>query len=98
MEIRLDKKNDALIIKKELKKENTRKDIHVHVDETGHVKLEAKFKSIPLDVAETAINEATKVMSAWLNKQLLKDVNKLTKITGLLILTNILFMMLWLAK
>lgn len=98
MEVKLDKKNDTVVIKKEVKKERTRKDIQVHVDETGHVHLEAKFKTVPLDVAETAINEATKVMSAWLNKQLLKDVNKLTKITGFLILTNILFMMLWLAK
>lgn len=89
------KKAATVKIKKE---ENIRKEIFVEVGPTGHVTLKSKHKNIPLDVAEEAINRATEVMSAWLNREMLKDLNKLTKITGLLILSNILFMILWLIK
>lgn len=80
------------------KEENIRKDIFVELDPTGHVKLTSKHKNIPLDVAEEAINQATKVMSAWLNREMFKDIKRLITASGLLILSNILFMILWLTK
>lgn len=89
------KKAATVKIKKE---EKIRKEIFVEVGPTGTVKLTSKHKNIPLDVAEQAINQATKVMSAWLNREMLKDIKRLTTITGLLILSNILFMILWLIK
>lgn len=89
------KKAATVKIKKE---ENIRKDIFVEVDPTGHVKLISKHKNIPLDVAEQAINQATKVMSAWLNREMFKDIKRLITVSGLLILSNVLFMILWLIK
>lgn len=80
------------------KEEKIRKDIFVEIDPTGHVKLTSKHKNIPLDVAEQAINQATKVMSAWLNREMFKDIKRLITASGLLILSNILFMILWLTK
>ena len=80
------------------KEENIRKEIFVEMDATGTVKLTSKHKNIPLDVAEKAINQATEVMSCWLNKEIFKDLKRLTTITGLLIISNILFMILWLIK
>lgn len=80
------------------KEENIRKEIFVEMDAIGTVKLVSKHKSIPLDVAEKAINQATEVMSCWLNKEMFKDLQRLTTITGLLIISNILFMILWLIK
>lgn len=89
------KKAATVTIKKE---ENIRKDIFVEMDATGTVKLTSKHKNIPLDVAEQAINQATEVMSCWLNREIFKDLKRLTTITGLLIISNILFMILWLIK
>lgn len=80
------------------KEENIRKDIFVEMDATGTVKLTSKHKNIPLDVAEQAINQATEVMSCWLNREIFKDMQRLNKVIGLLILTNVLFMILWLIK
>lgn len=89
------KKAATVKIKKE---ENIKKEIFVEMSPTGHVTLKSKHKNIPLDVAEQAINRATEVMSAWLNRETLKDIKRLTTISGLLILSNILFMILWLIK
>lgn len=89
------KKAATVKIKKE---EKIRKEILVEVDSTGHVKLTSKHKNIPLDVAEEAINKATEVMSAWLNREMFKDIKRLTTVSGLLILSNVLFMILWLIK
>lgn len=89
------KKAATVKIKKE---EKIRKDIFVDVDPIGHVKLTSKYKNIPLDVAEQAINQATKVMSAWLNREMFKDIKRLITVSGLLILSNVLFMILWLIK
>lgn len=80
------------------KEEKIRKDIFVEVGPTGHVTLTSKYKNIPLDVAEQAINQATEVMSAWLNREMFKDIKRLITASGLLILSNILFMILWLTK
>lgn len=89
------KKAATVKIKKE---ENIKKDIFVDISSTGTVKLASKHKNIPLDVAEQVINTATEITSAWLNKEMIKDIKRLTTISGLLILSNILFMILWLIK
>ena len=80
------------------KEEKLRKEIFVEIGPTGHVKLVSKHKNIPLDIAEQAINQATEVTSAWLNRELIKDFKRATTAAGLLILSNILFMILWLIK
>lgn len=89
------KKAATVKIKKE---EKIRKEIFVEIGPTGHVKLTSKHKNIPLDIAEQAINQATEVTSAWLNRTLIKDFKRVTTAAGLLILSNILFMILWLTK
>lgn len=98
MEVKEKKTATKKAATKTKKEENIRKDIFVEVDPTGHVKLTSKHKNIPLDVAEEAINRATEVMSAWLNREMFKDIKRLTTVSGLLILSNVLFMILWLIK